>query len=189
MPEQQAPYNTANETLSLEEFNRKYGDKAQPQLEDLGAPADEFEQAVAIDPGKTAGLAWTNGHRVITNSVSDFWAITTGTWMEIFAVPGPSDLFAGPEDLAIVLEAPYKSRPGMAADVSAQAYNSGRVAREAELLRDHFEKRYTVIEHDPAEQGSKWDSSFARKIVGDWEGPDTSDTRDSIRLLFFYNFI
>ena len=192
MPEQQAPYETANETMSAEEYRQKYGDQAQPQLDGLGDPADKYDIALAIDPGRSTGLAWTDEDRVVTGT-SDWWSVWdalaslyTGAAFEA-SVPGVLES----SDLCVILEAPYKSRQSMGAE-PAVAYNSGQVAREAELLAEwlrRYEIRYGLIEHDPARQDQKWDSSFARKIVGDWEGPDNEHCRDAIRLLFFYNFL
>jgi hypothetical protein len=192
MPEEQAPYEMANETMSAEEYRQKYDGEAQPQLDGLGSPANEHDFALAIDPGRSTGLAWTDGDRVVTG-VSDWWdvwdalaSLYTGAAFEA-SVPGVRNS----SDLCVILEAPYKSRQSMGSE-PAIAYNSGQVAREAELLAEwlrRYEIEYGLIEHDPAPQGPKWDSSFARKIFGDWEGPDNADVRDAIRLLFFYNFL
>jgi hypothetical protein len=189
MPEEQVPYKTANETLSLEEFNLKYGDQAQPQLEEM-RPGDTCDVALAIDPGRTSGLAWTDGDRVVTGTAS-FWDIWDAlSELDLGRALGASvPAVWEASDCCVLLEAPYKSRQSMGAQ-PAVAYNSGQVAREAELLKETGKKiGYDVIEHDPARQDQKWDSSFARKIVGDWEGPDNEHVRDALRLLFFYNFL
>ena len=181
---------TANETLTAEEYRQKYGDQAQPQLKEM-QPGNACDVALAIDPGRESGLAWTDGDRVVTGTAS-FWAI----WSALAElIPGAPLEGATPGvragDCCVILEAPYKSRQSMGSR-PAIAYNSGQVAREAELLAEWLrgdEIGYRLIEHDPAQQGAKWDSSLARKIVGDWEGPDNEHCRDAIRLLFFYNFL
>jgi len=191
MPEEQAPYETANETMSAEEYRQKYGDQAQPQLDGM-RPGDACDVALAIDPGRESGLAWTDGDRVVTGTAS-FWEI----WDALSELHLGRALGASvpavweTSDHCVLLEAPYKSRQSMGAQ-PAVAYNSGQVAREAELLAEWLRGNdilYKLIEHDPSQQGPKWDSSFARKIVGDWEGPDNEHCRDAIRLLFFYEFL
>jgi len=175
-----------NETLTAEQFRQKYGDESQPDLDGLGAPADEFSEAVAIDPGKDTGLAWTDGDRIRTVT-TDFWTLATRHWHSAYPF-SKSDVH--PDTCCILLEAPYKSRPGMNAENGAIAYRSGQVAREAELLRDRLrEFDYTVIEHDPSQQGRKWDDDFARSVIGDWDGPNNEHCRDALRLLFFYDFV
>jgi hypothetical protein len=184
---------TANETMSAEEYRQKYGDQA--QLEGM-RPGDTCDVALAIDPGRESGLAWTDGDRVVTGTAS-FWDL----WSALSALhPGaalePTGGASVPavweaSDCCVLLEAPYKSRQSMGAQ-PAVAYNSGQVAREAELLAEWLRSDgigYGLIEHDPSQQGPKWDSSFARKIVGGWEGPDNEHCRDAIRLLFFYDFL
>ena len=167
---------TANETLSAAEYREKHGRGTQPTLDGMGAPADEYDQALAIDPGADTGVAWTNGDAVETRT-TDFW-----TLIRRF---GP----ANPASTVVILEAPYLSRQSMGRK-PAIAYNSGAVAREAELLRDRIEwKGYPLIEHDPSQQGSKWDRDLAKQVVGGWEGPDNEHCRDALRLLFFYNFL
>ena len=161
MPEEQAPYNTANETLSLDEYRQKYGDQAQPQLEGM-RPGDTCDVALAIDPGRESGLAWTDGDRVVTGTAS-FW----GLWSALSALhPGaalePTGGASVPavweaSDCCVLLEAPYKSRQSMGAQ-PAVAYNSGQVAREAELLAEWLRSDgigYGLIEHDPSQQGPK----------------------------------
>jgi len=191
MPEEQAPYETANETMSAEEYRQKYGDQAQPQLKGM-RPGDTCDVALAIDPGRTSGLAWTDGDRVVTGTAS-FWDI----WDALSELDLGRALGASVPAVwkasghCVLLEAPYKSRQSMGAQ-PAVAYNSGQVAREAELLAEWLRSDgtvYRLIEHDPSQQGAKWDSSFARKTVGDWEGPDNEHCRDAIRLLFFYEFL
>jgi hypothetical protein len=182
---------SANETMSAEEYRQKYGDQAQPQLDGFDNPADEHDFALAIDPGRDTGLAWTDGEHIRTKN-ADF-TLVLGLLLRSMdqQVGGPSSGWDEtlPSNTCLILEAPYKSRQSMGAQ-SAVAYNSGQVAREAELLKETCKKiGYDVIEHDPARQGPKWDSSFARKIVGDWEGPDNEHCRDAIRLLFFYEFL
>lgn len=173
---------TANETLTTEEFRQKYGGDSQLSLDGLGAPADEYDQALAIDPGSDTGLAWTDGETVKT--------VTTDFWGVYDQLSGTPPRMGDPEITCVILEAPYKSRPGMWADETAIAYRSGQVAREAELMQEAADEwGYTVIEHDPSQQGRKWDDDFARKIVGDWEGPSNEHCRDAIRLLFFYDFL
>jgi hypothetical protein len=186
----QSRIDTANETLSAKEYRRKYGEESQPELDGLAPPPDTCEQALAIDPGKTSGLAWTDGERIVT-AKSDFWE----TWNALASMaPGValSQPTAGLTDasaLCVILEAPYKSRQSMGAG-PAVAYNSGGVAREAELMAEWLrETEYTLLEHDPSQQGSKWDAAAAEQIVGDWEGPNNEHVRDAVRLLFFYDFL
>jgi len=180
---------TANESMTAEEFRRRH--KPQQSLDGLEPPHKRYEEALAIDPGTDTGIAWTGGDCVQTATTS-FWPLTTRHLAHLFDDAGMPTLSSAEavENCCILLEAPYESRPGMAADESAIAYRSGQVAREAELIRDRFEHfGHEVIEHDPSQQGQKWDSGFARKIVGNWKGPDNEHCRDAIRLLFFYNFL
>jgi hypothetical protein len=177
---------TQNENLTAAEFRKKYGDEPQPDLDGLGAPADEFSEAVAIDPGSETGLAWTDGDRIRTVT-TDFWTLATRHWHSAYPF-SKSDVDS--DTCCVLLEAPYMSRPGMSADEGAIAYRSGQVAREAELLRDRLDAfGYTVIEHDPSQQGKKWTRRWADAIVGDWDGPNNEHCRDALRLLFFYDFL
>ena len=160
--------------MTAAEYRAKHG--KEQSLPGMGAPSQDYDQALAIDPGTDTGLAWTDGEVVKTVS-SDFW--------ETYTFLCNHD----PQTECILLEAPYKSRQSMGRK-PAIAYNSGGVAREAELLRDAAEDLgYTVIEHDPSQQGQKWDRELAKQVVGGWEGPNNEHCRDAIRLLFFYNFL
>jgi hypothetical protein len=177
---------SANETLTADEYRRMYGEGAKPSQDGAEGALRRFECALGVDPGTDTGLAWTDGEQLITNT-SGFWAV------EMLLRHGSGSggtRYVDNDDTCIILEAPYKSRPGMSAGRAAIAYRSGQVAREAELLCRVAEQRgYCVIEHDPSQQSQKWDSGFTHQVVGDWEGPDQSDVRDAIRLLFFYDFI
>jgi hypothetical protein len=171
-----------NETLTAEQFRHKYGNESQQELDGLEPPHRKFDTALAIDPGTDTGLAWPNGERIKT--------LTTDFWGVYHQLDSTYDKYTGPDETCLLLEAPYKSRPGMSADQSATAYRSGQVAREAELLLVAAERLgYTVIEHDPSQQGRKWDSQFAESLVGAWEGPDNEHVRDALRLLFIYQFL
>lgn len=172
--------------MSEEQYQnlQKGGQSSEEPMDALEQPHKQFSEAVAIDPGRTSGLSWTDGDDVRTWT-SEFWSIVGPTFFSGLP-PG----VAHTDNTCVILEAPYLSRPGMHANIPAKAYNSGGVAREAKLIHERLEMAgYHVIEHDPAGQGPKWESREIRPIIGDWEGPDNDDTRDALRLLFFYNFI
>lgn len=154
--------------------------------EEFRGVAEQYDQAVAIDPGKSSGLAYTDGEDVRAWN-SKFWPVVTPFENRPPEIVGT----LGCDKTCVILEAPYLSRPGMQSGNSAQAYNSGRVAREAELIEARLTTiGYHVEAFDPARYDSgKWDSDFAHHMVGSWSGPDNGDVRDAIRLLTFYNFI
>ena len=159
---------TANDSMSAAEY------RAETSVDPTA-----YDAAVAIDPGKNTGVAWTDCDGLHT-ATTDFWDL-------LDEMESPE---RWPPDVAVILEAPYLSRPGMSANNTALAYRSGQVAREAQLVRDRLESLgYDIVEHDPSQQGSKWDSDMMRQIVGDWDGPDNEHTRDALRLLLFYSFI
>lgn len=156
--------------------------------DDLAGPAGQYEKAVAIDPGVMSGLAWTGGSRIYAWR-SRFWQIAGDTPF----LDRPDRLWGllDPSETAIILEAPFLSRPGMAANNTAKAYNSGRVAREAELLDARLTGcGYDVSRFDPAKyKTGKWDQRTTEHMAGEWAGPNNDDVRDAIRLLVFYDFI
>jgi len=181
---------TINETLSASEFREKYGEEAQQNLEGLEPAHKTCDHGLAIDPGRQTGLAWTDGDRVVTGT-SDWWEVwdALATLNPSVALDGSAARLTEAPSCCVILEAPYKSRQSMGAG-SAVAYNSGQVAREAELMAEWLRGvEYRLIEHDPSQQGQKWDSSFAHDVAGAWEGPDNSDVRDAVRLLFIYHFL
>lgn len=175
--------------MSPEEYEKLQQERGQaPEQKMLNVdrpPADRYDQAVAIDPGATAGLAYTDGHSIVTET-SDFWAI-------IDDLTRPAGVLGTiPHDnIVVLLEAPYKSAVGKAGhNETAIAYSSGRVAREAELLAERLSDKFEVIEHDPAGQGASWDSATTERMLGQaWDGPDNEHVRDALRLLLFYNFL
>lgn len=176
--------------MSEEEYQRFQGERAKDEArqltaEELKGPAQKYEQAVAIDPGKSAGVACVKADGQVHAWSSTFWDLA-GPFDE-----RPPECYLDAARTCVILEAPYLSRPGMQAGTCAQAYNSGRVARGAELLEQHLSRLgYHVEEYDPARyQTSKWDRQLAEHMIGDWSGANNDDTRDALRLLFFYNFI
>lgn len=175
--------------MSQEEYEQLQQERGeapeQLDLGDLAPPADRYDQAVAIDPGKETGLAYTDGDHIITET-SDFWA-TIGDLTDPAGVLGTIPH----GNIVILLEAPYKSAVGKAGhDETAIAYSSGRVAREAELLAERLSEKFEVVEHDPAGQGASWDRSTTEQILGQvWDGPNNEHVRDALRLLVFYNFL
>ena len=157
--------------------------------EDEGAPfstpSDQYDQAVAIDPGATSGMAYTDGDYIVTETAT-FWELVDDL-MDKSGVLGTIPA----SEVAILLEAPYKSAVGKAGhNETAIAYSSGQVAREAELLKGRLSERFDVFEHDPAGQSASWSSTACERVIGDtWKGPDNEHVRDALRLLVFYNFL
>jgi hypothetical protein len=181
---------TANETLTASEFRKKYGEETQQELGGLEPPHKACDVALAIDPGKDTGLAWTDGDRIVTGT-SDWWQVwnALASMVPSAALGGPAPGLTDATDCCVILEAPYKSRQSMGRE-AAIAYNSGQVAREAELMAEWLrEVDYRLIEHDPSQQGSKWDSDFTEQVAGAWEGPDNEHARDAVRLLVLYRFL
>lgn len=172
--------------MSEDQYQRLQSDRSdhavEPELGEEVMPAHKrLEEAIAIDPGKTAGVAWTNSDQIEAWN-SDFWAIHD-------TLQGHADRIDLHEEMVVLLEAPYLSRPGMRTGNTAQAYNSGGVARSAELLKNRLETiGYEVVEHDPSAQGPKWDAKTLGKMIT-WDGPNNEHIRDALRLLILYNFI
>jgi hypothetical protein len=178
----------AKERLSAEEFRQRY--LGSPERDRTQMPhSQEHSTALAVDPGRDTGVAWTNaGGRIVTGTCG-WWdlqhTLARPDLSNVLKEPVPS---SDPDACCVVLEAPYKSRQSIGRKAPI-AYDSGRVAREAELLAEWVrQSEYGFIEHDPSRQGEKWDSDRTRRIVGDWTGPDNQHVRDAIRLLFYYSF-
>lgn len=156
---------------------------------DAQIAGESYDSAVAVDPGTTTGVAVCFVDGELKTRTTDFW----GLYERIRDHSSP--VVAQMKNVVYIVEAPYMTKWGKAQDNSAMAYNSGGVAREAELLVEGIERSgHEVIEHDPhssgnsAWSGGKWDSETAHRIVGEWEGPDNEHTRDAIRLLVSYGF-
>lgn len=162
---------TANESMSAAEFRQQQADQGQRVAAD---------SAVAVDPGKTIGVAVKHRDGLLVTHTTDFWEINRVTiderWMEL---------------TPWIIECPQATRFGVhGPDTRRQVYNSGGVAREASLLVEGLERRgYTVVEHDPYDQGQKWDAQTLRGIVGGWDGPDNEHVRDALRLLVWYGVV
>jgi len=162
---------TANESMTAAEYREQQAESGKR----VGA-----KSAVAVDPGKTTGVAVKHTDGRLVTHTTDFWDLNRATidkrWMEL--VPW-------------IVECPQSTRFGVhGPDTRRQVYNSGGVAREAALLVEGLKRRgYDVVEHDPKDQGQKWDAQTLRGIVGDWQGPDQEDVRDALRLLVWYDVI
>lgn len=160
-------------SMTAEEFRTEHTDS-------VDAPA------VAVDPGKTTGVAVCFSDGEINTRTMDFWSLMDTADGEAAIAQMKNSVY--------IVEAPYLTKWGKTQS-GPRAYSSGRVAREAELLVEGLERRgYDVLEHDPRHEGSnqwsgKWDSDLAHRIVGEWEGPDNEHTRDALKLLFIYGFI
>lgn len=182
--------NRVNETMTAAEYRRRT--QGQQDL-GLGEEKDAPDEVVAIDPGKESGLAWTDGERVATGTAS-FWPICDQKtpWAELLPIRRTAwTLAVRRQRMRIILEAPYRSAVGKRShNQTAIAYSSGRVAREAELLRDRLtEQGYDVVEMDPSRLDGKWSSKTAGRIVGEWTGHDNEHTRDALRLLVSHGYI
>ena len=181
--------NLANETLTSQEFNELYrGEQTEASFQKTG-PGD-YPCALAIDPGTETGVAWSDGDRIVTGT-SDFWeassALRNGRPHEALAVKVPAPDHSS--EMVVILEAVYESRQSMGAG-PAIAYNSGQVAREADLLSRLIGKLgHDLIEHDPAGQPGKWNREVAERRVGDWVGPNNQHVRDAVRLLYWYEML
>jgi len=172
---------TANESMTAAEYREQQAGSGR-RVTSL--------PAVAVDPGTTTGVAVAFADGEIKTYTTTFWGLMdpVGQSTDITIVQM--------QDPTYIVEAPYKTEWGKAQDNSAMAYNSGGVAREAELLVEGLERRgYEVIKHDPHSSGNsgwgggKWDSQAARLIIGGWDGPDNEHTRDALRMLFWYDAI
>jgi hypothetical protein len=148
-----------------------------------------FDSALAIDPGTTTGLAFTDGS-VRLAYTTHFWALIDA--LREKQLP-PSNFLprpCSPENTVVILEAPHLSAPGMRGGNTGQAYSTGRVSRESELLLDGMDRiGFQVVEVDPATNSGKWDRSTAERIIGGWSGQNNEHTRDALRLLFAYSFL
>jgi len=166
--------------MSEDQYKALQGDDDTP-------PALDAESAVAVDPGVNTGVAICYSNGDLQTKTTDFWTIAGGSQAE------SSTRITLLKDAVYIVEAPYITRWQKTQNSSAMAYKSGRVAREAELLVKGIRRMgWTVIEHDPHNDGGdwsgKWDSKLAHQIVGEWEGPDNEHTRDALKLLTLYGF-
>ena len=178
MPEQQAPYNTANETLTVAEFRERYGGPTADQVTvELG---DNYRKVVAVDPGASTGVAVKWGGQVNTYTL-DFWQVYRRA---VEASPSDESLY--------VVEAPYKTGVTHQRLIAGQkrlsaqlkiAQNAGGVQREAELLVEGLrELGYDVVEHAPS-TSKKWDHESLEGLIGEWNGPSNEHTRDALMML------
>jgi len=175
---------TANETLSLDEFNKKYGGPTADQATvELG---DQYQKVVAVDPGTDTGVAVYWGDLLKTFTLS-FWEVYQRARKE----------GGGVDSTLYVVEAPYKTgvthqRLVGRQELSAQlkiAQNAGGVQREAQLLVEGLKRwGYDVVEHEPS-TSKKWSDKKLRRLIGDWEGPSNEHTRDAIMMLVAYGFL
>jgi len=167
---------TANERMTAAEYRAQQAESGR-RVASL--------PAVAVDPGTTTGVAVAFADGEIKTRTSDFW----DEMERVFEFGAPQ--VATMRDPTYIVEAPYLTRWGVhGPEHRKQVYNSGGVAREASLLVDGLEWRgYDVIEHDPRDQGQKYDSKTLRGIVRDWDGPDNEHVRDALRLLVWYQVI
>jgi len=141
--------------------------------------------AVAVDPGTTTGVAVAFADGEIKTRTTTFW----DEMERVFEFGSPR--IATMQDPTYIVEAPYLTRWGVhGPDNRRQVYNSGGAAREASLLVEGLERRgYDVVEHDPHDQGQKYDSKTLRGIVGNWGGADNEHVRDAVRLLVWYDVV
>jgi len=167
---------TANETRTAAEFRAQQA----AQGRRVASPP-----AVAVDPGKTTGVAVAFADGEIKTYTTDFWELMRCT------SPANHPAISEMQEPTWIVEAPFLSRFGVhGTDNRRTVYNSGGVAREAELMVERLDTLgYDVVEHDPQDQEQKWDVQTLRGIVGDWQGPDQEDVRDALRLLVWYDVI
>jgi hypothetical protein len=148
-----------------------------------------FDAALAIDPGTTTGLAFTDGSLRLAFT-TDFWALIDALREQQLPPSDYQPQPCSPQNTVVILEAPHLSAPGMRGGNTGQAYSTGRVSRESELLLDGIERiGFDVVEVDPAQNSGKWDRTTAERIIGGWSGQNNEHTRDALRLLFAYSFL
>ena len=166
--------------MTAAEFREEHG-------EEIGQI--DADSAVAVDPGKTTGVAVLHKDGTLHTFTTDFWGIyheadqaKRSAWSD--------------GDYKWIVESPHLTEWGVhGPDNNRTIYNSGGVAREAELLVKGLRRRgFEVIEHDPHHSGGqwgsgKWNSKTAHQIVGEWGGPDNEHTRDALKMLFIYGLI
>jgi hypothetical protein len=192
--------NHVNETMTSAEYQARFGrggDSGGQQEAFDAPPHRRCSTALALDPGSTTGVAFTDGSTVVT-AKTQFWdavmAIDNGR------MPGRrAEVLLDPVDTAFIVEAPQNAGVVHQRLVNSQqsrtsllkiAQNSGSVQREAALLIAGIRRLYgpeTLIEHTPT--SAKWDARQAEQIVGPWDGPNNEHTRDALAILFLYNFI
>ena len=175
---------SANETLTADEFREKYGGPSADQATvELG---DNYRKVVAVDPGSTTGLAVIWSGNVQTHTL-DFWQVFD--WEEI-----GDDL----DDTLYIVEAPYKTGVTHQRLIAGQkrlsaqlkiAQNAGGVQREAELLVEGLRRLgYDVVEHEPS-TSKKWDHESLEGLIGEWNGPSNEHTRDALMMLVAHGIL
>jgi hypothetical protein len=175
---------SANETLTADEFREKYGGPSVDQATvELG---DNYRKVVAVDPGASTGVAVKWGGQVNTYTL-DFWQVYRRA---VEASPSDESLY--------VVEAPYKTGVTHQRLIDDQqrllpqlkvAQNAGGVQREAELLVAGLRRlAYDVVEHEPS-TSKKWDHEALEGLIGEWNGPSNEHTRDALMMLVAYGFL
>jgi len=174
----------ANDRYTPAEFKEEHGAGPDGTRLTLGG---EHDAAVAVDPGKTTGVAMYD-QETLTTHTCDFW--------DLFPVGDTlRSLWTRP---LVIVEAPYKTgvvHQRLVAgrkELSAQlkiAQNAGSVQREAELIVEGLQREgVRVVEHDP-DTSKKWSDKKLRRLIGDWDGPSNEHTRDAIMMLVAYGFL
>jgi hypothetical protein len=173
----------ANETISAADFQEKYGG---PTADQATLDPEQYDEIVAVDPGTTTGVAILCEERLATTT-QDFWALMRRARADAHTVRS-----------LYIVEAPYKTGVTHQRLVAGQnrlgaklkiAQNAGGVQREAELLVEGLRQLdQDVLEHDPS-TSKKWGDDKLRRLIGDWNGPSNSHTRDALLMLVAYGFL
>lgn len=176
---------TANERMSAEEFNERFGGRPTGQARvEVG---ETYEKIVAVDPGTDTGVAAYWGDLLKTFTLS-FWEVYQRARKE----------GGGVDSTLYIVEAPYKTgvthqrlisgRQKLSAQLKI-AQNAGGVQREAELLVEGLKRwGYDVVEHEPS-TSKKWSDKKLRRLIGEWEGPSNEHTRDAIMMLVAHGLL
>lgn len=168
---------TANETMTAAEWREHRAESRSDTYEALTGA----DSAVAVDPGRTTGVAVVREDGSIETHTTDFWELNRATidhrWMEL--VPW-------------IVECPQKTRFGVhGPDTRREVYNSGGVAREAMLLVEGLEKLgYDVYQQDPAKyETGTWSEKVFERMGVEWKGGKSAHERDAVKMLVLWGIV
>lgn len=159
---------------------------------ETNAPED-CRVGIGVRPGREMGVAWSNRERVVTG-VTSFWELWTAlaSLNPSTAVNGDTRGLRDASSCCVVVgvvDCPAEGNLEKYGEPKA-AYELGARSRDGELLRRWLEDTgYLAIEHETTPIHPDMRAAQDRMGIGEWEGPDTPQTRSALELLAEYELV